>query len=255
MTKFTSLIPALLRDRFKAINRIIVLMLIAIVVTEVYVFFQAGTDNLGTSLMTYTILWSSVASFIVFIRLSMFNENVYQNDSIRLIPASDTKVYLGSLCTTVIGLLYFMVVQFVLRLVVSLIAGNSITDLIGQIFSGDGMSSGQSIGIILISLGIALVAIVMVWTTISLIHLIMLSIDAFLPIGRQRIIRGILYVVISLAIIRLGAAFFNIYGTLMNGLSLGWGAAFSILGVLVLVVVVESLANVLLMNKFVETAQ
>ena len=95
----------------------------------------------------------------------------------------------------------------------------------------------------------------MVWTTISLIHLIMLSIDAFLPIGRQRIIRGILYIVISLAIIRLGAAFFNIYGTLMNGLSLGWGAAFSILGVLALVVVVESVVNILLMNKFVETAQ
>lgn len=255
MTKFTSLVPAFLRDRFKSLNRIILLMLIAIVVTEVYVFFQEGTGNLGASLMSYTVLWSSVASFVVFIRLSMFNENVYQNDSIRLIPASDTKVYLGSLCTTVISFLYFMVVQLVLRIVTTLIAGNNFTDIMGQIFSESGLNSGQGIAIVLISLGIAIVAIMMVWTTISLIHLIMLSIDAFLPIGRQRIIRGILYIVISLAIIRLGAAFFNIYGTLMNGLSLGWGAAFSILGVLALVVVVESVVNILLMNKFVETAQ
>ncbi len=95
----------------------------------------------------------------------------------------------------------------------------------------------------------------MVWTTISLIHLIMLSIDV-LPIGRQRIIRQHFYTSsLVLAIIHLGAAFFNIYGTLMNGLSLGWGAAFSILGVLALVVVVESVVNILLMNKFVETAQ
>ena len=58
MTKFTSLIPAFLRDRFKSLNRIILLMLIAIVMTEVYVFFQEGTGNLGASLMSYTVLWS-----------------------------------------------------------------------------------------------------------------------------------------------------------------------------------------------------
>lgn len=255
MTKFTSLVPALLRGRFKAINRIIVLMLIAIVVTEIYMGFQSGFSNLGIGLQTYTVFWSSIGSLIVFIRLSMFDEKVYQNDAIRLIPASDTKIYLSSLCTTVIGFLYFMVVQFVLKVVTSLIAGNSIIDIFKQSFSTSGMGTGQGVATILIAVLIAIVAIMMVWTTISLIHLIMLSIDAFLPIGRQRIIRGILYVVISLGIIRLGVAFFSMYDTLMNGLSLGWGAAFSFLGVLALVVVIESVANVLLMNKFVETAQ
>ncbi|WP_203651859.1 hypothetical protein [Secundilactobacillus yichangensis] len=249
MTKFISLIPTFLRDRFKSLNRIILLMLIAIIATEIYMFVEKGPYS-GTYLQSYTSFWSSLAFLIAFIRLATFNEKVYQSDSIRLIPASDTKIYLSNLCTTVIGLLYFMVVQFVLRVVVSLITGNSFMRV-----SGFGTSSGRIAATVVIAFGIVLATIIMAWATISLIHLIMLSIDAFLPIGRQRLIRGILYIVISFVIIRLGAVFFHIYGTLMSGLSLGWGAILALFGVLVLVAALEVVANILLMNKFVETDQ
>ncbi|GAX04646.1 ABC transporter permease protein [Secundilactobacillus pentosiphilus] len=249
MTKFTSLVPAFLRDRFKSLNRIILLMLIAIVATEIYTVVLNRAYS-GSDLQSYTSLWSSLAFLVAFIRLSKFNEDVYQHDAIRLIPASDTKIYLSNLCTTLIGLLYFMVVQFVLRLVVSLITGNSLMGV-----TGFGTSSNRIAATIVIAFGIVIATIIMAWATISLIHLIMLSIDAFLPIGRQKIIRGILYIVISFAIIRLGAVFFQIYGTLMNGLSLGWGAILALFGVLVLVAALEVVANIFLMKKFVETAQ
>lgn len=255
MTKFTSLLPAFLRDRFKSLNRVILLMLIAIAMNGIFIWIQDGADAVGTGLVSATSFWSSLGFLVAFIRMAKYNEDVYQSNAIRLIPTSDTKIYLSNLSTTVIGFLYFMIVQAVLHVITDLIAGNHMASIMAQMFQGYGLSKAQSIGIILMSLLIMIAVIVMVWTTISLIHLIMLSIDAFLPIGRQRIIRGILYIIISLAIIRLGTAFFNIYGTVMNGLSLGWGTAFSLLGVLVLVAALEALANILLMNKFVETAQ
>lgn len=255
MTKFTALVPALLRDRFKSLNRIILLMLIAIAMSGLFIWVQDGANSVGTGLLSATSFWSSLAFLVAFIRLSMYNEGVYQSDSLRLIPTSDTKLYLSSLSTTTIGMLYFMVVQAVLHVVLSWATGNSITGTMGQIFSAYALSKTQIMGVVLATLVIMIASIIMIWTTISLIHLIMLSIDAFLPIGRQRIIRGILYVVISLAIIRLAAAIFHVYGTLMNGLSLGWGAAFAVLGVFVLVVVLEAVANIFLMKKFVETAQ
>ncbi|MFC6254244.1 hypothetical protein ACFP1H_06545 [Secundilactobacillus hailunensis] len=252
MTKFTALVPALLRDRFKSINRIIVLFLVVVVVNGVMLAIQNGVANLGTGLMGAIGFWSSLAFLIVFIRMAMYNESVYQSDAIRLIPTSDTKIYLGSLSATVIGMLYFGVVQAVINAIVAFASGNWSNYFMS---SDGGLSTMKIIEIVLMTLLIFVASIVMVWTTISLIHLIILSIGAFLPIGRQRLIRGILYIVVSLAIIRTAVGVFHIYGMVMSGLSVGWGTAFASLGAIVLVAVLESVANVLLMNKFVETAQ
>ncbi|WP_054656136.1 hypothetical protein [Secundilactobacillus silagei] len=224
MTKFTALVPALLRDRFKSINRIILLMLVVIVVNGVMLAIQNGVANIGSGFMSAIGFWSSLAFLIVVIRMAMYNESVYQSDAIRLIPASDTKIYLSSLSATVLAMLYFGVVQAVINAIVAFASGNWSNYFMS---SDGGLSTMKVIGIVVMALLIFVTSIVMVWTTISLIHLIILSIGAFLPIGRQRLIRGILYIVVSLAIIRTAVGVFHIYGMVMSGLSVGWGTAFA----------------------------
>lgn len=254
MTKFTQLTKTLLWDRFKRINRIMLLMLLAIVVTLIASAFTHGFSNLSDSLMGTTAFWSFIAFWAVVIRLAMLNESIYTHDSNRLIPVTDIKLYSSSLCASLLSFLYFEVIQFVLGFVTSLWKNSTsnyhITSNIGT--SINGTPAWVSVLILVL---ILIAGTVMMWTTISIIHLIMMSIATYLPVGRQRIIRAILYIIVTLIIVRLTVGAFAIFNNIINFNNLQFGVVNELLALLavVLMVVIESVINVLLMNRFVET--
>ncbi|MTV82309.1 hypothetical protein [Secundilactobacillus folii] len=253
MTNMTRLIPTFLKERFKAVNRLIMLMLTAIVATAVVQLFTNGVSNWETSLTGDVSFWSGIAFFVIFIRLASFNEHIYVNDAFRLIPISDTKLYLSSYSASALAFLYYGVISAVLHGLVAFVTKGQLQVNFHIESSFFWSSAPVAVPMIIVFFFLGLL---LVWMTISLIHLIMVSIAAFLPVGRQRLIRGVLYVVVSVVIIRVVMGLFQLYSqfVMTSGLQLnGTSVLLAFLSVII-VLILESAANVLLMKRFVETA-
>lgn len=229
-------------------------MVIAVVATAVVTLFTNGTQNFAHSMAADLAFWSGIACLVIFIRLAALNENIYVSDAIRLIPASDTKLYVASFTASFAAFIYFSLVMFVFHVLIALIEGkwsyfwSQLAALNSSIWSSAPLTFTSYILILVAGL-------LMVWMTISLIHLVMVSIAAFLPAGQQRLIRGILYIVVSIAIIRIVGWLFQLYTQLVINAGLQVNSSVAMLSLLavVLVVVIESVANIFLMRQFVET--
>lgn len=194
MTEFMGLSKNLIRDKWKTMNWIVVIELIAFVVIYLLRIITGGFN--GDMMPSYFIglfaFETVVVSFVGMIMLARSNERVFTSNNYRLIPVSDTKLYFSNILTTFLAYIYLQIIEAILGNIVMFISGVRANDLmgIGQIASEDYMTMFEII--IFLILGI-----ILTWTGITVIHFLINWISGFLPFARQGIITFVLYIVVT----------------------------------------------------------
>lgn len=258
MTSFYSLLKSLTRPKITLMNRILLIDVIAIVLTILYQVYRGTMGN--ETPIADTMSYGMVVGFAAFVLLSRNSEHIFVSDSYRLIPASDTKLYSVNLLSSFIGLMYAGIIQAILIFVTAIPFWNDVMKSLKDFadYTADKPDFLRNLlftGTGALVLGIA--ANILLWTSITLIHLTGNALTAFLPDSRQKFFRFVLYVVVVVAFLYVSSIvvnrvdgvidhFFNLSGDTIASL---YYATVYLLGFAAL----ESVGSVYLLKHWVET--
>lgn len=261
MTNFLSLLKVLSRKRIRIINHILLVDVVAIILTILYMVYRGNLnteDPLGI-----TVSYSFIVLFVAFILIARDNETVFVSDCYRLIPTSDTKLYMANILAAVISMHYLGVTQVIFSMLAMLTNLNEVIKSVQRSFSYMAAHSSSEWGNtgFLINLTIALIVLtfalaVFSWASVSTVHLITTTLTSFLPDTRSRLFRLILYVVVVGLLIYIISYTVQPLANIFTGIVSKNDYLYVYVGASVLLVfgIVESVINVYLMRSWVETA-
>ncbi|GAW71296.1 hypothetical protein C5L28_000275 [Lentilactobacillus parakefiri] len=261
MTSFYDLLKPLTRPKLRIINRIILIDVIAIVLTLIYEVYRG--DLATDSPLGITVSFSVVVGIVAFVLVSRNSEHLFVSDAYRLIPASDTKLYSVNLLSSFIVMVYGGITQLILWLIAAIPFWGDFGDAFKQLFHYTATHADRPNfvkNMILMTIGVVLLTIaatLLLWVSLTLIHLSGNALTAFLPDARQKFFRFVLYVVVIVAFLYVSSIidnrvdgvlnhFFNMNGSVIMSL---YYATIYLLGFTAL----ESVGNVYLLKHWVET--
>lgn len=256
MTKFSSVFGALLSGRIRRVHQVALTGLIAIVVTTAWTMIPGNFDLANGDLFGIIGGWSFVVYLVLFVEMARFTERAFVSDSIRLMPLNDTKLYLANLTASMVAFLYGVLLQVLLHVVGGLLSWHAFSKTLSEMWVAH--PGNYPIWVIVLSiLCLMFLVLVMMWTTISLIHLVTTSISLFLPASRQKAVQVILYIFVTFVILYIAQLVFRAPTGTMSALhttSTGAGPVLINLIWIAVVIVIESLLNVLMLKRWVETS-
>ncbi|AKP67218.1 hypothetical protein [Companilactobacillus ginsenosidimutans] len=256
MTSFKDFFKVSMADKFREMNFILLINLLAVVVSAIWILVTGHFSN--DTFLQVTLSWSFFAMFVAFIRLTVRHEKTYTRDSYRLIPIGDTKFYLTNLLTSFVGFIYVGVIELAAFALTAAFNWQNYMDSLNLVT----MMNGQTdvpwnkliVGMLLMIL-LMVGVLILTWSTISLIHLLTRVGNSFLPYSRSRIISFIVYVVVILVVLRIVGYVMNFMQDsifMMNNSGDAWSFTLNLLGILVLAAL-EIVLNIYLMSRWVET--
>lgn len=252
MTSLMNVSKNLIFEKWKLMNWVFGIDAIAVI--GIYLLMLIKGQLNANNVMGTAVLSFGLVNFVVFILLSRSNEHILTSNNYRLIPVTDTKLYLGNILTTFAAFIYLQILEGVVEVI---IAGAS-----GQFNSTEyGIKGAIDFGTVIQILLLLVLMPLLLWSAITLIHLLISWIGGFVPFGSQKFVRFVLYLVVTwlgLTVFRIitGAIFKMISSTLSEGISslsqfntVTWLG----LGVMFAWVVVVTLINIYLQKRWVET--
>lgn len=253
MTSTSQLWKALWRPKFKISNQFLLLITAATILSTLYVLVKG---NLTKDVFFGIFLgWSFFITFISYFFIARQNERVNIDVMYRLIPVPEYKLYLVNLGTSLVAWLYQLVVEFIALVIMAGIVlrtldWRKIFDLQDFQVTSSGISNFSAIfGFCLVML----VTLLWTWAAISLIHLLTEWIADYLPATRQKAVKGILYIVLIWAGIKLLA---TISYELNHFLHFAFDPSilpfYASAGYLFLLLIVTVIINIYLLTRWVE---
>jgi len=247
----SALFKMMWRPKFREMNNMIILELIAIAVTGIWTAIK-GHFSLVT-LFQLTTGWSMLPYVVGFVLIAVSTERAYTADTFRLIPIEETRFYVVNLLSSLATMVYFWLVQAVLYGVTLLLGWSEISDMIPMEVLSEVGNRVWITALVMIAVAIALM--VLIWSTISFVHLVTSATSNFLPKFRQNALNVVVYVIVTFITIRLAG--FIVHGVAwisritFNSTDFGqfWVAIVAIIAV----ILVEGVINVFLLKKWVET--
>lgn len=252
MSDFVGLSKNLIWEKWKLINWILGIDLIALIGICLWMLIKGNLDSntaIGTTLISFSII-----NFISFIMLSRVNERILTSNNYRLIPSTDTKLYLGNILTTFLVFVYLQILEGIINAIIYLLAGQDIESYLN-------MSGSINFGTLVQMILLIVLIPFLIWSAITLVHLLISFISGFLPFGSQRFVKFILYLIVIWAgvyVFRIitESIFKMINSTLNQGISslsqfnaVTWIG----LGVIFAWIVIISAINIYLQKRWVET--
>lgn len=252
MTNFSATFKALWWPKFRIANWILGLYGLMVVASVGLTGFSEGWGKVDLANSTMGVGFG--LGTVVFIWLAFHTEHDLTRDSYRLLPVTDTRLYLTSLLTSFVAFGYFVAVK-ALVMGLGFLAGHA-SDLHGvlvQVWQGGQAAMGERhfFEMVLYTTLFIVVLIVWMWVMITLIHLLTTALSAVLPNVQQRIVRFILAVVVIVALIWMGKWLLQLAGPIVSGVSNNAAIALS-LGILTAVTAVMVAVNVYLLQHWVE---
>ncbi len=188
MTKFTALFGVIGRRRLKTVVQALGIWLVATIVATGLSVWANRASHSDESWLVLAAGWGAslllLTGVIIFFQLAFANERVWTQAQYRLLPASDTKLYLANHSASLLALVAFWLVGGLIVLAVAAVSGV--------------LAGGHFYGTVLdvVEMGLLLVVMTLFfWALISTENLLVATIRAFLPESRGSLITGILYVV------------------------------------------------------------
>ncbi|WP_125764654.1 hypothetical protein [Companilactobacillus hulinensis] len=256
MTGFGNVFSVTLKEKFRNMNFVLMIDLIAIAVTIFFNIVQ-GTPPKESYLST-VFLYSLVVYFGVFIRLSVVQEKTFRSDSYRLIPISNTSLYLSNMASSFVSFLYVVVVQLVLYAISLVINIREFMDFLNISSLMNGRLTFSAPNAVLggvTFVGQMLGLVILGWTTITLIHLATSSARNFLPSRGHKFLSMLLYIFVIWFVLLVSGRFMDSMSNAINSFfdtSYISGFLFNLL-VYLIVAGVESVISIFLMSRWVET--
>lgn len=253
MTSSSQLWKALWRPKFKTSNQFLLLILAATVLSALYVLVKGNLT--GNIFLGIFIGWSFFITFISYFFLARQNEQVNIEVTYRLIPVPEYKLYLMNLATSLVAWLYQLVVEFVVLVMLTAVVlrtlnWRQIFDVQDLQFSASGFSSLNAIlGFCLVLLG----TLLWTWTAISLVHLLTEWIADYLPATKQKQVKGVVYIVVIWAGIKLLATVSSQFGHFTNfAFNQSVSPFYLSAGYLFGLAIVTTIINIYLLKRWVE---
>lgn len=193
MSEFMGLSKNLMWEKWKLMNWILGIDLIALVAILLLRILTEGFSGALTSSDSFSMFIFSlvVVNMVSFIMLARNNERVLTSNNYRLIPTSETKLYSSNILTTFIAAIYLQILEMVVGVILYFINGNAS-------FPGEPpVGTTGNLGIFFQILLLTILIPIMVWSGITLVHLLINWISGFLPFGKQKLVMFILYFAVT----------------------------------------------------------
>lgn len=251
MSEFMGLTKNLIWEKWKLMNWVLGISVLVVAVIYIMNLINHATFGEQNLYVEYTIV-AIIASFISMILLARRNERVYTSNNYRLLPVTGTKLFFSNLLTTIVAFIYLWLVNSIIGGVAFGVSGQKIEPI------NPGMNSGQDFGMIFSFLLLAFLAVIMVWSGITLVHFVINLVSDLLPFGRQKFILFLIYLVViwlSLVIFNLttGNIFRLIYSNSIDSLNQLYGVIGTSSAIFGLWFVIFSILDIYLLNRWVET--
>ncbi|WP_125713576.1 hypothetical protein [Companilactobacillus kedongensis] len=256
MTSFGKFFKVTISERFKAMNFILLINLIAIAVTSIWIAITGTLSSATFSSIVFS--WSSIVFIFAFVRLSVLQERTFTRDSYRLIPISDIKFYLGNLASTVVSFLYVMLVECILYGIVIAMNLKSVQEMYTYMRLMNPGNNYSASSMILGALSMLLIVLSMMtlgWTTINLIHLVGRSAGNFLPSTGRKALNVVMYILVIWLVLRVVSFLNTQIGSSMAfiGNSNDTLTFFLNIAAFLVVAAIEAAVSIYLMGRWVET--
>jgi len=189
MSEFKGLTKNLIWEKWKLMNWILGIDLIALVALLLLRILTEGFDGALTSSDSFAMFTFSliVVNIVSFIMLARNNERVLTSNNYRLIPTSESKLYFSNILTTFIAAVYLQILETVVGVILYFISNHADFPI------GPTMGVSPDWGIFFQALLLMILGPIMVWSGITLIHFLINWISGFLPFGKQKFVMFILY--------------------------------------------------------------
>lgn len=185
MSSVLGVTKSLMWDKFKLVNVILIFdLLVSLTYFLTRTFFGSipYLESLGVVIL---ILVATVGCGLIFLTLK--NETILVSNRYRLIPLESEKLYLSNFLTTGFAYLYLGVVEVSL-FCLKLLPKYRVAELFDHLFNYE----------MLISEFLLALAVILIWTLSSSIHLLSNVLSNFLPRKRRKLIAVVVYVVVAI---------------------------------------------------------
>ena len=255
MKDFASLSKSLIREKWRLMNWIIGIDILALIVLFIMQLISSGSNTTLDFFFQTFVVSVTIVNFVSFIMLSRKNEHVFTSNNYRLIPVTDTTLYISNLFTTFVAFVYLQILEAIIAAILYAI-GN-----FGNIGSGDFSGSTSGMGLLFGAVVFMILVTLVTWSGITLIHFLISWIKGFLPFKSQKFVTFILYLIVIWAAsvifdVATGYVYRLIYTTGYMGaqtLSQFSNAIWITSGIMFIWLVIFSFINIYLMKRWVET--
>ena len=257
MTEFMGLTKNLMHEKWKLMNWILGIDLLALVAYFILRFILGGYKTSLNPFPNYSFavfaVSLSIVNIVAVIMLSRNNERVLTSNNYRLIPATETKLYFSNLLTTLLGFVYLQILESIIG---GILYGVSVKGAVDMTPSGSG-----SFSMLMAAVFVMILGALALWSGVTVVHLLINWIGGFLPFGRQKFVSFILYLLVtwlSLTIINFATG--NVFKLIFHdgqfyqfSVNTMSSALWTSAGVLFVWVVIFAAINIYLLKRWTET--
>ncbi|WP_201307110.1 hypothetical protein [Companilactobacillus farciminis] len=255
MNDFAGLSKNLIREKWRLMNWIVGIDILALIVLFIMYLISNGFSGSTNYFFQIFVVSVTIVNFISFIMLSRKNEHVFTSNNYRLLPVTDTTLYISNLFTTFVAFVYLQVLETIIAAILYAI-GN-----FGNIESSDFSGASSGMGILFGAVVFMILVTLVMWSGITLIHFLISWIKGFLPFKSQKFVTFILYLVVIWGAsvifdIATGYIYRWIYTAGYMGaqtLSQITNAVWITSGIMLVWLLIFSFINIYLMKRWVET--
>ena len=250
MSSFSRVSKGLFRERFKYINLIFIIDIIAGLYSIILNQFSGGTK---TTSYTGGIVMSV---FVGVILIAWQNEDAYINDRFRLIPVSDVTMYFSNIVMSIAALAYLLVGEFIFYLIEYKLAPNPYDKIMISNFN-----SAQQYLFGIESLIAFILGIIFIFTVVTTIHMLINWISNFLPFRNQTFVKAIMmFLVIGILMVPfdyITTHVLNLMGitNLNNSFSAVNHVMYAGMAMMLIWIAVFTIANIYFLSRWSETSK
>ena len=238
MTTFSQLTKTMLKTRVNLIHKVFGIYLL---VTLVTCFYQTLIHGLRiTDWLMFSFSFGVLASLVLAVILAVKQERVWTAPLYRLLPLSETKLYV---LTNFFSWIYFEILVVLLTFIMG---PTSFVKILPIMNNGSFLEYAVGAGIILIFP-------TFIWCSVSLVHLLTNTFSDFLPINIQRISRVVLIIVLVYGLGKISNLATNSFTMIFASSQATSDASFYLSFVyLILTTIVVSIINIYLLKNWVQ---
>ncbi|WP_334351738.1 hypothetical protein [Companilactobacillus sp. HBUAS56257] len=254
MSNLMGLSKNLFMEKFKLINLVFGIDILAVIVSAIMYWISNGLNIQMKYILDLFLISMSIMNIVSFILLAKKNEHIFTSNNYRLLPITDVKLYFSNLLTTFLAFVYLQVISQIISTILFWLSGLDIGEVqLGEVPHLGSFIASASLMFIIITL--------MLYSAITAIHFLTSWIKAALPFKSQKWFNFILYlIVIWIALAIFNGLTINIfrglnYYDLFNASSMMrinqvlWISS----GVFFVWIVIFSMVNIYLLKRWVET--
>ena len=254
MNNFAGLSKNLFQEKWKLMNWIVGIDILALIVLFIMQLISSGFNTKIDFFFQTFVISVTIVNFVSFIMLSRKNEHIFTSNNYRLIPVTDTTLYVSDLFTTFVAFIYLQVLEAIIAAILYAI-GNF------ENINPSGFSDTSGMGLLFGAVVFMILVTLVTWSGITLIHFLISWIKGFLPFKSQKFVTFILYLVVIWGAsvifdIATGYVYQWIYTAGYMGaqtLSQINNAVWITSGIMLVWLLIFSFINIYLMKRWVET--